>query len=174
MHLPVLALPGALPLQSDPAGQAVAAQVFGMRANWWHPGSAFAIAQLGYTPANKAGESFTGKIGYATGASIGGAVTQATSKTTGVTLNTVTGQITLNAAALAANTTVSFTLTNSTIAADDLIIAHRKSGGTAGAYQVWCDSVSAGSCVICVRNTTVGPLSEAVVLQFTVIKGAIN
>jgi hypothetical protein len=109
-------------------------------------------------------------IGYRTGA--GGSVTQATSKATGVTLNKASGAITMNAAALAATTTVSFTLTNGLIGVDDTVICHRKSGGTAAAYQVWIDSVAAGSCVICVRNITAGSLSEAVVLQFSVVNGA--
>lgn len=168
MHVTPFALPGALQGYLGPAAQAIAAQVFGQRSAWWHPGTSFATAQLGYTPANIAGDSFTGKFGYGAGA--GGTVTQLTSKATGVTLNKPTGQITTNAAALAASTTVSFTLTNSAIAADDVVHVQRKSGGTAGAYQVWCDSTAAGSCVICVRNTAGGSLSEAVVLQFAVIK----
>jgi hypothetical protein len=114
------------------------------------------------------------KFGYGTLAGVGGTVTQATDKTTTVVLDKVTGQITMEGTtALNANTTAVFTLTNSTIEADDNIVIHRKSGGTAGAYQVWCDSVAAGSCVIAVRNTTGGNLSEAPVLQFSVIKGAI-
>lgn len=109
-----------------------------------------------------------GGLGYGTGS--GGAVTQITSKATGVTLNKPNGTITLNAAALAANTTVSFTLTSSSIAATDVVHVQRVSGGTAGAYNVWCDSVAAGSCVICVRNISAGSLSEAVVLQFVIHK----
>lgn len=117
--------------------------------------------------------TFGDKFGYGTLSGVGGQVTQATSKSTGVTRNTVTGQITTHNAALAANTTVSFTLTNSTIEADDSIVIHRKSGGTAGAYTVWIDSVAAGSCVICLRNETAGSLSENVLLQFAVVRGAI-
>jgi hypothetical protein len=103
----------------------------------------------------------------------GGAVVQATSKATGVTLDTACGQITLDAAALAAGAVVSFTLVNSTIGAHDSITVHRKSGGTAEAYDVWVDEVAAGSCVIAVRNTTAGSLSEAVLLQFSVTAGSI-
>jgi hypothetical protein len=62
MHLPVAALPGAPSLLQDPAAQAVAAQVFGRRAAWWNPGQAFVVAQLGYTPANKAGDTFSGDV----------------------------------------------------------------------------------------------------------------
>jgi hypothetical protein len=63
----------------------------------------------------------SGTLGYATGN--GGTVTQALNKGTGVTLNKITGEITLNAAGLAANTAVTFTLTNSTIAATDRIVS---------------------------------------------------
>jgi hypothetical protein len=116
--------------------------------------------------------TFGAKIGYGTTAGVGGTVTQATSKATGVTLNKITGAVTMHAASLAANTAVTFTLTNSTIEADDLVIVHRKSGGTGGAYAIGCDSIAAGSCVISVRNETAGALAEAVVLSFAVIKGA--
>ena len=73
----------------------------------------------------------TAGIGYATGA--GGTVTQITSKATGVTLNTVCGTITMNGAALAADTTVSFVLTNSAIAANDVVVIVHDSIGTLGA-----------------------------------------
>jgi hypothetical protein len=108
-------------------------------------------------------------IGYATGA--GGTITQATNKSTGVTLNTITGQITMNAAALAAATTVSFVLTNSAIAAGDLLVLNHISGGTAGSYGLTPQS-AAGSATIAVRNVSAGSLSEAIVIAFAVIKGA--
>lgn len=62
MHLNPMALPGALPMLNSPSAQAIAAQVFGYRTSWWNPGSAFIAAQLGYTPANKAGDTFTGTV----------------------------------------------------------------------------------------------------------------
>ena len=108
-------------------------------------------------------------MGYAAGA--GGTVTQATSKSTGVTLNKLSGQITLNAAALTANTGVSFTLTNSQIAATDVLVLNHASGGTAGAY-VLNAQCGAGSAVISVRNVTAGALSEAIVLRFAAVKAA--
>ncbi len=111
----------------------------------------------------------TDKAGYITGE--GGAETQATSKSTGVTLNKRCGQITLNPAALAANTTVSFTLTNSTIAATDLLVLNHVSAGTAGAYSLNAQC-AAGSASINVRNLTSGSLSEAIVIGFAVIKAA--
>jgi hypothetical protein len=107
--------------------------------------------------------------GYATGA--GGAVTQATNKSTAVTLNTVCGAITMNGAALAASTNVTFTLTNSAIAATDVVVVAIKSGAaTAGTYQAWVTATAAGSCTITVRNISAGSLSEALVLNFAINK----
>ena len=114
--------------------------------------------------------SGSGKQGYATGS--GGTVTQATNKATGVALNKPTGQITLNNAALAADTTVSFTLTNTVIEANDILVMNHISGGTAGSYLLNAQS-AAGSASINVRNITTGSLSEAIVIAFAVIKAVI-
>lgn len=114
----------------------------------------------------------SGKMGYATGT--GGTVTQATSKSTGVTLNKVCGQITMNNAQLNRVTSVTFTLTNSFIAATDVVIVNIASGATAGAYTITVEVVAAGSCNISLHNLLTGTdLSEAVVLNFAVIK-AVN
>lgn len=110
----------------------------------------------------------TGGVGYATGA--GGTVTQATSKSTGVTLNKVCGQITMNASALAAGAAVMFTLTNSTIAATDVVRVVIASGATSLAYIVQVEATAAGSCNIAVRNMSGGSLSEPIVLNFAVVK----
>ena len=110
-------------------------------------------------------------VGYSTGT--GGTVTQATSKSTGVTLNKRCGQITMNNAALSAAAEVSFTFTNSTIAATDVVVTAISSGATAGAYNTHVDAIAAGSCRISITNFSAGPLSEAIVLNFAVIK-AVN
>jgi hypothetical protein len=107
-------------------------------------------------------------LGYTTGN--GGTVTQGTSKTTGVTLNKISGEIVMNNAALADDATAAFTLTNSTIAATDVVIVNVASVGTAGAYQVTVGAVAAGSCSISVLNVSGGSLSEAIKLNFAVIK----
>ena len=106
------------------------------------------------------------EIGYAAGAQ--GAVTQLTSKSTGVTLNTSAGQITMNNASLATVTNVTFTLTNSTISAKDVLILN-VTNGTSGAYNCWVSSMAAGSATITLRNISGGSLSEAVVLNFAII-----
>ena len=104
----------------------------------------------------------------------GGTIAQLTSKVTGVTLNKISGRITTFNDALAAATAASFTLTNSKIAVTDIIQTSIVSGATAGAYDVTVDAVAAGSCRISIYNRTVTPLSEAIVLNFAVIKGAIS
>ena len=109
----------------------------------------------------------TDKAGYITGE--GGTVTQATSKATGVTLSKKCGQITMHNASLAADTTVSFTLTNTTIVATDLLVLNHVSGGTAGSYLLNAQC-GAGSASINVRNVTAGALGEAIVIGFAVIK----
>lgn len=110
----------------------------------------------------------TAAFGYATGA--GGTVTQLTNKTTGVTLNKLCGQITTNGAALAAAAEVSFTVTDSQVAATDVVVVCVQSGGTAGAYLVTVGAVAAGSFKITISNASAGSLSEALVLNFVVIK----
>lgn len=111
----------------------------------------------------------SGVLGYAAGN--GGTVTQLTSKSTGVTLNKIAGEITLNNAALAAGAIVSFVLTDSAIAATDVIERNHVSGGTIGAYTIEA-SAAAGSATFYVRNNTAGSLGEALVIRFAVLKSA--
>jgi hypothetical protein len=110
-------------------------------------------------------------LGYGTGA--GGTVTQATNKATAVTLNKPTGQITTSNAALAANTTVGFNVNNSLVTTSDtvLITLAGPSVANVNAYNIWCAAYS-GIFAIFVRNVTGGSLSEAIAINFTVIKGA--
>ena len=110
----------------------------------------------------------TSGIGYASGA--GSTVTQATNKSTGVTINKICGQITMSNAALAAGAEVSFTVTNSTIASTDVVIVNHASAGTAGAYLVGISSIAAGSFGITISNVSAGSLSQAIVLNYAIIK----
>lgn len=110
-------------------------------------------------------------VGYGTGA--GGTVTQLTNKSTGVTLNAASGQITLNNAALATSPIAGFVLTNSAIAATDTVIVNLASGAAESTnYVVGVGAVAAGSCKIFVSNVGGISRSEAIVLNFTVLKGA--
>lgn len=110
------------------------------------------------------------RLGYGTGA--GGTQTQTTSKSNGVTLNAPSGQITLHNETLNAGAEVTFTLTNSVIAATDAVIVNHASAGTSGAYLVGVSAISAGSCAITVANLSTTNKAEAIVLNFAVIKGA--
>lgn len=110
-------------------------------------------------------------FGYTTG--VGGTVTQATSKSTAVTLNKLCGQITTSNASLASATSVSFTFTNSQIAATDLVVVNIASGATTNAYLLNVTAVAAGSCRLHLRNLSGGTLGEALVINFAVVK-AVN
>ena len=106
-------------------------------------------------------------LGYTAAAQ--GTVTQATNKSTAVTLNKSAGQITMNAASLGATTSVSFTLNNSYLSSNDIVILNVGSGGTSGAYNAWVSGLGAGTVSITVRNITAGALAEAIVLNFAII-----
>jgi len=107
--------------------------------------------ELGYTPAAQ------------------GTVTQATSKSTAVTLNKSAGRITMNNASLGATTNVSFTLNNNLISSNDVLILNIAAGATAASYNLWVDSLGAGTASITLRNTTAGALAEAVGINFAII-----
>ena len=113
----------------------------------------------------------SGGLGYGTGS--GGTVTQPTSKSTSVTINKTNGSITTSNGALANNITVPFAVFNSTVAATDTIVLSMKNGNTQGAYLYWVDAVAAGQFNVCIRNISGGSLSEALTLNFAVIK-AVN
>lgn len=104
-------------------------------------------------------------VGY----SSGGAVTQLTSRTTGVTLNSLSGAVTLFAAAGSA-TPASFTVTNSAVAATDVVDIAVKSS-TTNLYEVFVTAVAAGSFQV-TFFTTGGTTSDSPVFSFVVIKAA--
>ena len=109
-------------------------------------------------------------FGYASGA--GGSVTQLTSKSTAVTLDKSCGMITMHNAALAAGATVGFQLNNSKIATSlDVVLVSIQSGATANSYTVTVATTSTGQCVIEVRNTSAGSLSDSITLNFAVFTG---
>lgn len=115
--------------------------------------------------------TFGAKFGYGTTAGVGGTVTQATSKTTAVTLNTLSGEITMNAAALAADSSAAFQFNNTHMDINDQLIVTHQSAGSLGGYLI-NTRCNVGAGIISVRNVTAGSLAEAIVLRFTLIKGA--
>jgi len=117
----------------------------------------------------------TGDLGVAAGTldvQDGGTIGQDTNKGTAVTLSNHSGQITLYNTALAAAAEVTFAVTNTTVAATDVVIAIHGSAGTAGAYLVQANTMASGSFNVTVANLSTGSLSEAIVINFVVIKGA--
>lgn len=107
----------------------------------------------------------TNGIGYAIGA--GGAVTQLTSRTTGVTINKVCGQITMLSAAGSA-TAATFTVTNSTVAATDVIHLSQASG--TNLYNFLATAAGSGTFNI-TFFTTGGTATDAPVINFAITKG---
>lgn len=107
------------------------------------------------------------ELGYTAAAQ--GAVTQATNKTTAVTLNKPAGRITMNNAAMLSNALVSFTVNNTYVSANDLILINVSAGATTAAYNVWVDTMTTGSFSISVLNRSAGSLSEAIVINFAIV-----
>lgn len=113
--------------------------------------------------------SATAGVGYATGA--GGTVTQITNRSTGVTLNKVTGQITTDATSLAAGAEATFTVTNSAVAATDVVVVCAASGQTSATSVPVVTAVAAGSFDITLTNLNASTADTgAMVINFCVIK----
>lgn len=91
-------------------------------------------------------------------------------KSAGVTLNKVSGAITTLTASMAASSSVSFTLTNSTIGANDVVQPSIKSGASTGLYKVSTTATAAGSCQLTIENIG-SAAAETVVINYVVIKG---
>ena len=99
-----------------------------------------------------------------------GTVTQITSKATGVTINNRTGTITMNNATLNTGVEVSFIVTNSVVAQNDVIILSIVSGGTSGEYMAFVSDVGAGTFDITISNMSSGNISDVIIINFAVIK----
>jgi len=106
----------------------------------------------------------SGGLGYGTGS--GGGVTQLTSKTTAVTVNKTNGYILTSNSALGGGASATFTVSNSTFAASDNVVLN----STNGNYSVRVANNNSGSFTITLKNETGGSLSDAVQIQFAIIK----
>lgn len=110
----------------------------------------------------------TAANGYATGA--GGAVTQITSASTGVTLSKPCGQITTVALTTAAAAEERFTVTNTLVAATDVIALSTTYNG-AGTPMLSVVNVAAGAFDIVITNVhAANALNAVMVINFAVIK----
>ena len=104
-----------------------------------------------------------------------GTVTQGTNATTAVTLNTTSGVITTYAATLATNTEVEFTLTNSTIQADSIVLVTMQDENTDANSHILTttNTIAGGSCKINLFNCGSGTASAtACKIHFLVINNS--
>lgn len=107
---------------------------------------------------NNMGSLGVGNAGAVTGAAGAG------------TLNKPVGVYTTESLLTAADTTYTLTLTNSFIAAADIILCNLRTSGT-GEPTITRITPAAGSCVFTIRNTSAAAaFSAALVLTFAVIK----
>ena len=102
----------------------------------------------------------------------GGAVTQCTNKATTVVLNEWAGQVTMNAACLAAGVEANFTVTNDKVAIQDVPVVAIQSGGTPGEYMVGVSRVAADGFDITISNMSAGCHSDAVIINYVILKGS--
>jgi len=107
-------------------------------------------------------------IGYATGA--GSSVTQTTNRTTPVTINAICGQITTVSATATAGTFVTFTVYNSAVSSTDTVIANLAGIGFSGDYILNVVNVRSGNFKIQTYTPSAVVSSEALVINFSVIK----
>lgn len=119
------------------------------------------------------------KAGY-TSTDDGGAVNQETLQTNAVVLNKKCGKITMYTSeqtTLAADTTVSFTLTNDTIQAGDVLILNHSGPSTSttfGSYNLNAKCAD-GSAEIHVRNiTSSGITNDPVEISFALVQARHN
>ena len=115
--------------------------------------------------------SGTGALGYGTGA--GGTVTQLTSKNAAVSLNKPTGTITMHNQALAAGASAVFNFTNAMIDTFSLIKFQIIAGyNSYNSYKIESDDINGQIVRVKLTNVSDVSLSEAIILNFNIIKGA--
>ena len=111
----------------------------------------------------------TEELGYCSCAF--GEVTQLTSKTTNVTLNTPTGRITMDDSTLNNNAVARFTMNNTSVGPNDVVIVNIKlNGSTPEAYIAFVADIGDGFVDLALWNRSGGQLSESVELNFAVIR----
>jgi hypothetical protein len=76
----------------------------------------------------------------------------------------------MNDASLSQNSAVTFTLSNTELTGNDLLILNIAGGGTPGSYTVEVCCNQTGSALLKLRNTTNNALAEPVELLFAVLK----
>ena len=99
------------------------------------------------------------------------AVTQITSITTGVTCSALSGVITTVSQTVAAGAEAEFTVTNTLVAATDVVVACIKTHTSAGSFIVAVSAVAAGSFKLQLTNLAAATAGNNVlVINFLVLK----
>jgi len=130
--------------------------------------TAGSISDVTSTNVNSTNVKASADLGYSSGVT----ASQQTSITTGVTLSppAPSGVITCQAHSFGNDDSQTFTLTNSHIDVNDVVLVSFQTGHEA--LYVTVSDVSAGSCNITIHNTHSGAVSVAPVLNFAIIKVA--
>ena len=106
-----------------------------------------------------------------------GTVTQASNHTTGVTINATSGIITLAAAALANDTNAEFTVTNSKVESDSVILLTMQDENTTDNAQLSCavHTIADGSFKISIMHSDAGGATSATAskIHFLVINQSV-
>jgi hypothetical protein len=80
----------------------------------------------------------------------------------------------MNAAALAAGAATTFALNNTFAAAEDVVVLTFATGQASfQSYNAWANISPSGVVNISLKNISGGSLSEAVAINFAIIKGAV-
>jgi hypothetical protein len=114
----------------------------------------------------------TGPLGFTSNA--GSIVTQGTSKGNTVVMNNVCGQIVTHNAALGSGANVGFRFYNEYISSTDILIVNIGSGATSGAYRIQVENMTANLANIRLYNVYGAGLSEAITLNYALIKAVAN
>lgn len=108
-------------------------------------------------------------VGYGTGA--GGLITQATNKSTPVVLNKIVGAILTHNAEILPGAEATFTCTNTSVVATDVVVANAGGAAATGKYGCFVNNVGAGAFDITLTNLSIISTTEVVTVNFAVIKG---
>lgn len=135
-------------------------------------GSGLTGTAAGLTAGAVSVTSPSASIGYAAGS--GGSVTQTGSKGGSVTLNRFSGRITMNNAALASGVWAGFTCSCSGVLATDNVVVNYVGGAYSPTDYTIIAQPFANQIVIYVKNNTGSSQSDAVQIQYCVIRGAIT
>ncbi len=113
----------------------------------------------------------SGPIGFVSNA--GSIVTQSTNKANLVAMSKVCGQIITSNASLSANTSVGFRFYNEYISSTDILVLNIAAGASEASSRVQVESMNANLANIRIYNIGGGTLSEAITLNYALIK-AVN